>query len=137
MPTVWSQFGASANEAAELCEYGALAFDPSAFQRSFTCPLPDEPFVAAWERYVAESARRGAAACLRARLVQLRFPIAAGISVQPAYSAAVRRGVGTEGLPAECLVFADPDGLRLFMHSTAAGRVPVILASAREDSCAP
>jgi hypothetical protein len=131
MRTLWSQYGASDSEEAELVAYARSPFDPSVFERPIGCPMPDEPFVRTWERYAAEAERIGVAACLRTRLVQLRFPIAAGISTQAEYGAAVRRGarVDSEG----GVRFVDPDALRLFLHPTAAGRVPVVVAGARED----
>jgi hypothetical protein len=92
-------------------------------------PLPDPPHVAAWQRYAADVL--GAAAALRRALVQLRFPIEAGMSQTPAYQAATRRGV----LPGngDGLRLVRPDVLRVFLHATPAGRVPVVLAEARED----
>jgi hypothetical protein len=65
--------------------------------------------------------------------MQLRFPIADGISANPAYLAAVRRGVWTGEAGEPGVAFVRPDALRLFIHPTAAGRVPVIIAGARED----
>jgi hypothetical protein len=65
----------------------------------------------------------------------LNFPIAAGIRESQDYRAATRRGI----LPppdrsiAPGIPLVDPDGLRLFLHPTAAGRIPVIVAPARDD----
>ena len=94
-------------------------------------PLPDEPFVGAWERYAAEAARAGAWETLRARLPQLRFPVAAGISETEGYRAATRRGEGS--FPAEGLALRRPEALALFLHPTPAGRLPVLVTGDRDD----
>lgn len=95
-------------------------------------PLPDEPFVEAWERYAADAERRGLLPVLQEVLVQLRFPIAEGTSASPEYLAATRAGAapppGAEGVGMEA-----PERLRLFLHPTAAGRIPVLVAGSRAD----
>ena len=121
-------FGAGGDEAAEL-----LAYNRSLFQAPETValPLPDEPFVDAWRRYAAQAETRGVLPVLREQLVQLRFPIQQGMSETEAYAAATRRGIvpaGDEGLRLE-----DPEGVRLFIHPTPAGAVPVLLAARRAD----
>jgi len=125
--------GATDAEAEELLAYARSAFDtqsPTAEAVGF--PLADQPFVTAWERYAIEAGRRSASEVLRERLVQLRFPIAAGMSESFAYQAAVRRGV-ISGAPAEGVRFVCPEDIRLFVHQTPAGRIPVIVADARQD----
>jgi uncharacterized protein DUF7005 len=128
---VWRDHGARPAEAAELLAYAAspLHHGPAPDHRY---PLPDAPCVTDWERYLAEAREEGAFAVLRRVFVQLRFPIAAGISQDPDYLAATRRGLLPDG-DAAGLELARPDGLRLFLHATAAGRVPVVLAEARAD----
>jgi hypothetical protein len=81
--------GATAPEVDELLAYTASAF---AAADDATFPLADEPFVEVWAEYAAEAVERGAAAVLRERLVQLRFPVAAGTSADDAYRRATRRG---------------------------------------------
>ncbi|MBK7536610.1 MAG: hypothetical protein IPI49_14830 [Myxococcales bacterium] len=127
---LWRSLGATQEETQELLEYARSGFDLSRAPDTF--PLPDEPFVAAWTRYAEEAERVGVWACLRDRLVQLRFPIEAGISESPAYQAATRRG--TWPAPeSPGLELARPGELRLLLTETPAGRVPIILAAARED----
>lgn len=121
-------FGAGPAEAAELLEYNRSLF---VVPPSVHLPLEDEPFVAAWAAYEAEARTRGVVPVLREHLVQLRFPIAEGISGTADYQAAVRRGTVPEGV--EGLRLEDPEGLRLFIHPTPAGAVPVLLASRRAD----
>jgi hypothetical protein len=126
--------GATDGELAELLAYTHNSFEPPAAGVVSQLPWADEPCVAAWERYAAEADREGVATSLRRRLVQLRFPVAAGVSASVAYRAATRRGeLGEMSLSGEGIAFARPRGLRLFIHQTAVGRVPVIVADARED----
>ena len=126
--------GATDGELAELLVYTHNSFEPPADGMTSRFPWTDEPCVAAWERYAEEADRVGVAASLRRRLVQLRFPVAAGVSEGAAYRAATRRGdLGEVSLSAAGIAFACPSGLRLLIHPTAVGRVPVIVADARED----
>ena len=127
---VWHALGATAEETQELLAYARSEFDLARAPAGF--PLPDEPFVAAWEGYVEEAGRVGVWACLRDRLVQLRFPIEAGVSESPAYRAATRRGVWPTP-ESRGLELARPDELRLFLAETPVGRVPVILTTTRDD----
>lgn len=125
---VLRELGAGDAEAAELLAYGRGAFD---VPPAVPLPLPDEPCVRAWAAYEAEARTRGVLAVLREHLVQLRFPVAEGISATEAYQDAVRRGAvpaGGGGLELE-----DADGLRLFIHPTPAGAVPVLVAPRRAD----
>jgi hypothetical protein len=127
---LWGSLGATADETRELVEYARSEFDLSRAPAGF--PLPDEPFVAAWEGYLEEAGRVGVWACLRDRLVQLRFPIEPGISESPDYRAATRRGVWPAP-ESRGLELARPAELHLFLAETPVGRVPVIQAAARED----
>ncbi len=127
---LWRSLGATPEETQELLRYAQSDFDLSRAPARF--PLADEPFVAAWSGYAEEAQHVGVWACLRDRLVQLRFPIEAGISESATYRAATRRGIW----PApeqRGLELARPADLRLFLASTPVGRVPVILAAVRED----
>lgn len=127
---VWRSFGATAEESRELVAYAA---GPSfAGPPSLAVPLPEAPSVAAWARYADEARAAGVEAVLRRVFVQMSFPVAAGTSGRADYLAATRRGERPPaGAPA--LALAAPEGLRLLLHPTAAGRVPVLMAEARED----
>lgn len=125
-------FGATEEETAELLRYNENVFHLENAPGAGAFPLPDEPFVEAWTGYAAEAEERGVFPVLREQLVQLRFPVRAGISGTDAYQAAIRRGVlppdDVEGLTLEA-----PGELRLFLHPTAAGRIPVLVAGSRAD----
>lgn len=125
--------GAHGSEVDELLAYTRSAFVIPDGAAMLDDPTPDEPFVAAWEQYAAEAEEIGAAECLCRRLVQLRFPIAAGMSASAAYRAATRRGELDSFCCDGGLAFERPDELRTFVHPTAAGRVPVVVAGARAD----
>lgn len=120
--------GATDGETEELLRYNENVFaaDPPP-----ELPLDDEPFVEAWSGYAAEARRDGALPALRRRLVQLRFPVAAGVSATEEYQAATRRGELPEG--GEGTVLERPEALRVFLHPTPAGRVPVVQAGCRPD----
>lgn len=121
-------FGAGAAEADELLAYNRSLF---AVPESAGLPLPDEPFVDAWRRYAEQAATRGVLPVLREHLVQLRFPVDAGRSGDAGYQAATRRGALPERT--DDLRLEDADGLRLFIHPTPAGAIPVLLATHRAD----
>jgi len=124
--------GADGATADELLAYGGALLSVPAEEWTRAWPLPDECAVAHWERYSADAADRGVLNALRERLVQLRFPILSGISTSDDYLAATRRGVLPAG-DGSGLELARPDQLRLFIHPTPAGRIPVLVAEARED----
>jgi hypothetical protein len=122
--------GAHGSVLDELLAYTTQAF---VVPDEITAPLPDEPSVSVWEEYAADAERRGAVAALVDRLVQLRFPIESAMSGTPAYQRATRRGDVDDASLARAIAFRDPAGVRVFIHATAAGRVPVIVARDRAD----
>ncbi|HET7460167.1 MAG TPA: hypothetical protein VFJ82_02925 [Longimicrobium sp.] len=122
--------GATDAEAAELLAYGDG--DACTLPSPPPFPLADEPFAAAWDEYVAAADRGGAWPVLREVLVQLRFPVRAGMSESPEYRRATRAG-DLSGVPERGVTLENAAGLRIWMHATPAGRVPVILAGTRAD----
>jgi hypothetical protein len=129
--SVWAAHGARRDVLSELMAYGETSYSWDELQRARTLPWPDAPGVDVWADYVKRARRRGACAVLRESLVQLQFPVAAGISQTEDYRAATRRGLAP-------VAAADwrphrPDEIVVFLHATPMGRVPVIVAAARED----
>src|SRR5215210_8492835 len=124
---------------AELARYLESACDlfplgRGALGRATTLPLPDEPFVATWERWVEEARQRGAFAVLSENLPQLRFPIREGISASDDYRAATLRGIPPEELPgATGLELERPGLIELEIHPSPAGRIPVLLVRGRAE----
>ncbi len=127
---VLRSLGATPAEAEELLRYNDNAFTLPDLT-TLSLPLADEPFVAAWAAYVDEARRRGAVPALRHRLRQFCFPVASGISQAPEYIAATCRGRVPTGTPG--LAFEAPERVRLFLHPTPAGRIPVLLLEHRAD----
>lgn len=139
---VWRSLGASEAQAERLRAYASSPLHDDALPPPRAYPLPDAPCIAYWERYVDEargdsdSGRAGdAIGVLRRVFVQLRFPIAEGMSRDSAYLAATRRGEVPRDadLSWSSLPMSAPDRFQLLLHPTAVGRVPVIVAGARED----
>ena len=107
------------------------SFDPVNREDEVTLPLADEEHLSTWRRYKEESDDLGVIPTLSKYLVQLKFPIQAGISTTEVYRAATRKGdwTGATGSPE----WKDPDAIELQIHPTAAGHIPVILVPQRED----
>lgn len=128
---VLADMGASRRESDELLAHNATATIPSAPDMQF--PLADELFVAAWEHY-ARRVRNYGLAALTEYLVELSFPVSAGMSQDPEYVSATRRGLGTAGLPcASGLKWVAPERGSVVLHSTPAGRIPLLITTCRED----
>lgn len=124
--------GASDRTTAEI-----LAYDPLPYARTDAVPplpLEDEPMAAAWRGYAAEARSEGAAATLARHLVQLRFPVRAGISETDEYRRATRRGEAAAADPFQPgLEWRDPASISMEVAATMAGGVPVIVAGDRAD----
>ncbi|HBS61057.1 MAG TPA: hypothetical protein DEA44_17560, partial [Firmicutes bacterium] len=126
--------GAAGQELEELLLYNENIFVPDTGAEPHRFPLPDEPFVAAWDGYAAAAAEKGVYEVLKQRLIQFRFPVQEGISRSDAYQAATRRLGTAEGLPgATGLVLERPELLELTIHPTPAGRIPLLIIRHRAD----
>ncbi len=118
----------------ELLEYNKNVFDRCALELPMQLPLPDEPFVAAWQEYAAESKVRGTLPVLREKLVQLRFPIHEGISETEEYRAATRRGIEPEqSKEGDGIALRSPELFEIVIHPTAAGSIPLLVIGNRQD----
>jgi anti-sigma regulatory factor (Ser/Thr protein kinase) len=127
---VLTEAGAKGEILDELLAYNENHFDATRFD-GLMFPLADEPHLDAWRAYAADAATRGFTAAVGERLPQLRFAIAEGVSRGEEYIAATRRGVISEAAPFLSLV--SPHTVRLIIHQTIAGALPVILAGERRD----
>jgi hypothetical protein len=131
---VLATFGATDAVADELLAYNANRFQHPAGPLPSRFPLDPEPCAVDWQAYAVEAAQRGAWEVLRGRLVQLRFPIQEGISQTEPYRAVTRRGVPPDEVPeATGLVLSAPDRLRLWLHPSLAGPLPVLCTPERDD----
>jgi hypothetical protein len=99
---------------------------------AYSTGLKAEDHILAWQKYLSETEKMGVWKTLRRRLVQLQFPIEAGISNTPEYRASIYRG---ETLPAKMTGFhlLSPWRLRLFIYPSWAGLIPVIATVDRGD----
>ena len=126
------QFGADEADLDALLDYTENPFDLSG-----PLVLDDEPFVSVWTEYLAASETEGVFEVLQRALVQLRFPIQEGLADADVYRAVTRRGdlsdLGQNGLWEGGLRLVAPGRLRLELHPTPAGRIPVLTAPVRED----
>ncbi len=122
------------SEINELLVYNQNHFQTDNWQKYVHFPLEDEPHVSSWQEYAEEARVRGTYQTLSPYLVQLQFPIQAGISDRPEYRAVTRKGQSTDGLElAGGLSLQEPDKLELLIHQTLAGKIPVLIAGNRAD----
>ena len=129
---VWSRYTPVPEIMQELATYSRHQFEvPDILP---TLPLDDEPHVSAWSQIVQRARDVGGWVALSETVLQLRFPIEAGIAVTEAYTAVMRRGE-LACLPdeAHALKAVDADGVQITLHATAAGAIPVITCRARKD----
>lgn len=97
-------------------------------------PPDDEPFVQAWQEYIDDIPRQGALASLSQRLVQLQFPVAEGMSANPYYQLATRKGLPTHAMKiATGTNLEAPSSLKVYLYQTYAGRIPVLETNNRRD----
>ena len=96
-------------------------------------PLVDEPHIARWSVYADEARSVGSLPALERRFPQLQFPVREGISQDPAYRGATRRGERPRRSPGDGPDFRAPESVVLSVHESMAGRIPVIVASERVD----
>jgi hypothetical protein len=130
---VLAALGATPAEVGELLLYNQNRF---AVDRAepLQLPLPDEPFVRAWEGYASAAREAGAHAVLCRVLPQLRFPIRQGISQEKPYRAVTRGGDPVDECAAATgLAFERPDRLAIVLHASAAGRIPLLVCRHRRD----
>jgi hypothetical protein len=131
---VLQHFGASSPVAEEILTYDADLFHHDAVASVAHFPLPDETFVADWERYARELNSGARFDSLADRLVQLSFPIQLGISETTDYIAATRRGADVASLPSATGIRLERSrDIRVFIHPTWAGRIPIVIVPRRAD----
>jgi len=131
---ILTTYWADAVQVEELLSYSDHSFAQRRPQPLVKLPLEPELHVATWMQYVAIADKIGTFEALKQRLVQLQFPIQAGISQTEAYRAATRKGSLTANMPeATGLVLQAPDQLELSIHQSFAGAIPILLVKHRED----
>jgi hypothetical protein len=129
---VLQECGAGLPQVEELLAYNTNLFDRTALAK-IKFPLPDEPFVETWEKFAQEVTEAGTFLVLAKYLVQLRFPVQAGISRTGVYIDATTKGAGFGADNAPGVKLEAPDKCCIAVHATPAGRIPLIIAEARGD----
>lgn len=125
-------YGANESEVLELLAYNQNVFTLPGVE--YLLQSESEPYLATWEQYVQESHVIGAYPTLQTHLVQMQFPIVAGISETSEYRAATRKGKSTAQMKmATGLTLLAPENLQLYIHQTLAGGIPVLVAGNRDD----
>ncbi len=127
--------GAQPDDLDALLAYGA-GMTSRADCSTLAFPLTDEPHLARWTAYEQDARDPGVGAfeALRRRFVQLRFPIAQGMSQEDAYRRATLRGLFEAADDfAPGLTLSAPRELKLTLEATIAGHIPVIVTGPRED----
>ena len=131
---VLSELGASGQEQEELLGYNQNFFRKETANPPTSFPLPSEPYVEVWKGYLEDSKGVDLFRVLQSRIVQLQFPIIEGISRSQDYLAATRRGVWPQERRAdEKLTLESPGELKLMIHQTPAGEIPVLIPGTRGD----
>jgi hypothetical protein len=128
---ILAEFGASDREIEELLVYNQNVFAQDNSASSLEFPLPSEPHIAVWQEYLTEAKTKGTWATLKQALMQLKFPIQAGISQTEAYLAATRKGIIPDR--STDLTLQQPEALQLSIHQSLAGAIPAILTTNRAD----
>lgn len=131
---VLHRFGADPADEEQLLEYISNPLTASALPTLIQLPLPEESFAEVWREYAAQAASQGCLATLRKRLIQLNFPIQAGISATAEYQDAVKKGKFPEHTASQTeTTFSAPEQLRLDIHASPAGAIGVMTAGHRQD----
>lgn len=128
-----AELGASSSEITELLTYNENIFHSDKCQLPETLPPAPEAYITAWQQYVIDAEKIGADEVLKQALIQLQFPILLGISETEEYRAATRQGKFENTKSFTGLVFQEPKKLKIYIHQTLAGLIPVIIANNRQD----
>jgi len=129
---VLKKLGATVEEMHELLRYNENVFHMPKTLKSLSFPLSDEPFVAAWENYALEAQANGVYATLHKNLAQLQFPIREGIRATESYKAVINAGRALTN-EEEGLYLEKPELLELVIHSSSAGKIPLLITRHRND----
>lgn len=118
----------------ELLAYTALRFGASNFSAPVSFPLPDEPYITAWETYLTYVEDLGVYGLLQQQLAQFCFPIQEGISKTESYRAAILKGKSPTDIPeATGLQLEAPEALSLSIYESLAGNVLVLVVPNARD----
>ncbi len=130
--SVLVRLGGSPEAIARVIEYGRNHFTLRNLPSPPVLPMPDEAHVAYWKTLPQDSADLFTE--LQRRLPQFAIPLRDGISKTQAYEAVIQRGEPFDEKKFEGrLLLNDARRLRLVVHEHAAGALPVLITSNRDD----
>jgi hypothetical protein len=130
---ILASLGVTGPVADEVLAADSLPYDRDV-AAAVTLPIADEPLVGTWRGYVDEARSSGAFETLKRHLVQLRFPVRAGMSDDDAYRRATRRGdFGAADAFGDGLTLRRPGAVELTVPATMTGGVPLVVAGDRAD----
>jgi hypothetical protein len=126
--------GGTEKEIFELSNYNKNLFDHKDLLDTKRFPIEDEAFVKHWEKCINATAEKGIVEVLKDNFIQLHFPVVSGMSKNEEYLEATRQGtIDVNRRMKNFLELEYPEGIKLYLHSTYAGRIPVIFTSNRKD----
>ena len=125
---VLTDYGASASEIEELLNYNRNVFDRT--QLKFWQFSKKDEHLTIWKSLTTAT---NIFEALKPILVQLQFPIRAGISQTEVYRAVTLKGQSTADMQPESLQLQYPEKLQLKIHSSLGGSIPVLLPASRAD----
>ena len=132
--SVLSGLGIPGPAAEELIEYNKNVFKFPERGNVIRLPLTDEAFVSDWIEYSQIIEKAHSFMALKDKLIELNFPVVDGISKTPGYKATQEKGFeALERDAEEGLRLDAPEKIKIYLHQTIAGKIPVISASERDD----
>ena len=131
---ILKKYDLSDDETGILLEYNRNAFDFENLKKMNGIPLQNEDFAGVWKKYIEESSGNDLFGYMKKKIVQFNFPVISGISSEHYYRDATLSGIPVSEIePASGLELESPGSLKLFMHQTIAGEIPVLFSENRND----
>ncbi len=93
----------------------------------------DEPYLDSWEEYITKISEGEAFQLLRKCYPQLNFPIGDGINKTQGYIDAVLKGKPLATGGKALLALNKPEAIKIKLHTSIAGKVPVLFVADDED----
>ena len=132
--TILESYNADTLMVDELIHYNQNQFNQAQLCPPFTFPLEDEQYLTEWNKYIAETQKSNLLNMLQSNFIQFHFPVKEGISQTEHYKIATRRGVLPKTFHKNGFIkFEQPDNVRLIIHESLAGNIPVFIAKERDD----
>jgi hypothetical protein len=130
---ILKKYGASDDDAGILLDYNENSFNFDNLNGIGKFPVESEPFSVTWKSYASESAGKCLFEYLKGKLIQFNFPVEEGISRKESYIDATLNGNPLSGAESPGLLLEKPADLKLLIHKTVSGEIPVLLPGNRND----